>query len=104
MPKIICFYVPVPDHESAEKIITHLIDQKLIACGNILAATSLFKWKNKLEVEGEKICFLKTLRPLQKKVSREIAKIHSYDIPLIAKWKIKVNKPYYKWMVKEISV
>jgi periplasmic divalent cation tolerance protein len=103
MPKIICFYVTVPNNDSAKKIITHLLDQNLVACGNIISADSLFFWNDKLEFSSEKVCLLKTFKNLKERVQKEIDYLHPYDVPLIAHWSMKVNKPYYDWMMKEIN-
>lgn len=98
MPKVVCFYVTVPDENSAEQIITDLLGQRLIACGNFHQTKSIFNWENKLENTSEIVCILKTFKHLELKVQKQVEALHPYDVPLIARWSIKVNKPYYKWM------
>ncbi|MFH1359075.1 MAG: divalent cation tolerance protein CutA [archaeon] len=57
---MILIYVTNPSKQEAEKVINHLIDKKLIACGNIFPITSCYLWKGEKENSNEFVCLLKT--------------------------------------------
>ena len=47
-PKFVFIYITNPSEEKAKEIAKHLIEKKLIACGNIFPSTSLYNGKASL--------------------------------------------------------
>ena len=61
----ILIYVTVPDKKTGKKIISHLLENKWIACGNLIPeVVSFFHWKGKTQTEKESILILKTTKDL----------------------------------------
>ncbi|HEX7243088.1 MAG TPA: divalent-cation tolerance protein CutA, partial [Longimicrobiaceae bacterium] len=51
----------VPDAETGERIVRALVDERLIACGNLLpGVASIFRWKGEVQREGEVLVLMKT--------------------------------------------
>jgi len=100
---MILIYVTNPNKQEAEKVINHLIDKKLIACGNIFPITSCYLWKGEKENSNEFVCLLKTKNENWEVVKKEIKKIHSYDIPCIIKINVEANKEYDDWVGDEVE-
>ena len=96
-------YIPCKDKEEASKISKELLDGRLIACANLHTGDSLYHWEGKLAEETETILVAKTLPEKEAEVRKKITELHSYEIPCIASWKIKVNQEYGEWVMKETS-
>ena len=103
MSGLILIYITNPSEEKAKEIAKHLIEKKLIACGNILASSSLYKWKGNLEDEKEFVLLAKTTEEKFDKVKEEVKKIHPYDIPCIVKIPVNSNEKYFEWVKGEIK-
>lgn len=95
---IAVFYVPYPTKESAEAVANQLLNDKLIACANLLASESHYLWNGKKEVESEIVAIFKTLNHKKELVIKYIEENHPYDTPFIGCFKMEVNSKYLEWM------
>jgi len=88
----------------AENIARSLLDEKLIACANIIGpAHSLFWWHEKIESAEEYMLFMKTRADMFKKLAEKVKTLHSYEVPeIIAMPIIKGFKPYIEWLDKTL--
>ena len=96
----IVIFITAKDYDQAAKISQHLVDQKLIACANILnGVKSLFWWEGKVDEANEVLLILKTRKSLFKKIEKAVKALHSYEVPeIIALPIIEGHKPYLKWV------
>lgn len=101
--KILIFYVPCADRESASAMVNDLLNKKLIACGNIIESGSLYKWENELCSETEFVVVMKTGINKEKALEEGIEELHTYDVPCIARWTIEVNESYGNWVEEEVA-
>lgn len=99
---MILVYVTCKNKAEAKKITKHLLEKKLVACGNILESSSIYRWEGKLEDTKEAVLLLKTLDKNYSKIKAEIKKMHSYDVPCILKLGAKANPLYLNWVKKEV--
>ena len=54
-------FMTAPDADTAARIVRTLVEEKHIACGNILPGVqSIFAWEGTVHVESEVLCILKT--------------------------------------------
>lgn len=102
MKNIILLYVLTSNLQEAEKISKHLLDNKYIACVNVISAISFYIWNNEFKNDQEFIMLIKTSKEKSNKVIEEIEKLHSYSIPCIAKTILEVNDSYFKWVKDQI--
>ncbi|MHA2364706.1 MAG: divalent-cation tolerance protein CutA [Candidatus Hodarchaeales archaeon] len=73
-----------PSKTDALKIGRKLLEERLIACVNILSSiTSLYWWENSIEEEEEVILLIKTAPELEEEVMNRIKQLHPYEIPAI---------------------
>lgn len=100
---IILVYITNPTKKEAAKIARHLLNKKLIACGNIFPISSLYWWKKKIAEEKEWVLIAKTIDKNFKRIKNEVEKIHSYKISCIIKIKGEVNKKYFNWLRGKIK-
>ncbi|MFH1406711.1 MAG: divalent cation tolerance protein CutA [Candidatus Omnitrophota bacterium] len=74
--------------------------KKLAACVNITGRIeSIFKWKGKLERAKETLLIIKTTASSFQRLTYQIKKLHSYEVPEIIALDIKKGeKNYLKWI------
>ncbi len=97
----IAIYVTHKNMEEAEKISSHLLQQKSIACVNFFPIKSSYWWKGNIESSEEIVSLLKTKNENWEKVKNEIIKIHPYETPCIIKMSVEANNEYESWINKE---
>jgi periplasmic divalent cation tolerance protein len=97
----IIIYVTHENLENAEKLASHLLQKKLIACANFFQIKSSFWWKGKIENSEEIVSLLKTRKENWEKVKSEIKKIHPYETPCIMKINVEANEDYESWVNNE---
>ena len=92
--------VTTANREEAEKIACHLLDEKLIACANILGpVSSLFWWAGKIDRAEERILLMKSRLTLFEKLSEKVKSLHSYEVPeILALPIVKGSQDYMKWL------
>jgi periplasmic divalent cation tolerance protein len=86
--------------EKAEEISQRLVDERLVACVNLLpAVTSIFRWKGAVERATETLCILKTTRALFERLRARVLELHPYELPeLIALEISEGHPPYLAWL------
>lgn len=93
-------YVTAPDNQVAEKIAMKLLEERLIACANLLPGMlSHYRWNDRLESSKEIVLILKTTDKLFETAKARILELHPYDLPCILGWPAtKLHEPYYQWI------
>jgi len=99
MPYLIVF-VTASNREEAVKIVRVLLEERLIACGNLVdGVSSFFWWKGEIEEETEVLVVMKSDDKRFKKLSERIVELHSYDVPEILAVPIVNGLPsYLDWL------
>ncbi len=97
---IVLFYITVPHTDTGVSIAKKLLEQKLIACGNVLPAhTAIYKWEDKIQEDSEHVLILKTRRALAPQVEKEVKAIHPYDCPCILQISpSNANAEFVEWL------
>ena len=93
-------FITTANKKEAERISRVLLDERLIACANIVGGVdSRFWWKGKKEKARECLLIAKTRKSLFKKLIKVVKKEHSYDVPeIIAIPIIAGYEPYLDWL------
>lgn len=92
-------YITTGDEDEARRIGRTLVEERLVACVNILPIKSIYRWKGKIEEEGEAAMFLKTRAELAERVIERVKELHSYEVPCIVSLPIEKGNPdYLKWI------
>jgi len=86
--------------QETEKITQHLLDSKLIACGNIIGPIcSIFRWSGKMEKVEEYLTVMKSRRDLFEKLVEAVKALHSYEVPeILALPIVEGSKAYLDWL------
>jgi periplasmic divalent cation tolerance protein len=90
--------------EEAEKISKALVEEKLVACANILGGIkSIFWWEGKVERSPEVAVTMKTVRNNFDKVAARVRELHSYQVPeIIALPIVEGSKDYLQWIENSV--
>jgi periplasmic divalent cation tolerance protein len=90
--------------EEAENITRNLLDQKLIACANIIGpVSSLFWWENRISQENEFLVLMKSHSEHFEKLATTIKQMHSYEVPEIIAVPITRGEPsYLEWLSRSL--
>jgi periplasmic divalent cation tolerance protein len=100
---MLIFYITYPDTATANQIGNTLIDQKLIACYNLIPIQSAYLWEGTLCADNEVATLLKTSKHLEQAVELAILAIHPYTTPCIIRWEVQANEAYENWVTASVQ-
>ncbi len=102
MTELYILYIPCPNADAAEEIARILLEERLVACANILPAMqSLYHWEGEIVQESEVLLLLKTQATQLEAVERRVSDLHPYDIPCITAWTCSANAAFARWVTTE---
>jgi periplasmic divalent cation tolerance protein len=92
--------VTTANMNEAEIIAHRLLQERLIACANIIGSVcSLFPWSGKIERAEECLMLMKSRKDLFEKVEEIVKSLHSYEVPEILILPIvEGSKAYLDWL------
>ena len=90
--------------EEARKIASHLVEQHIAACVNIIPQIeSVYRWKGKIESSREWLLLIKTSAEMFTAVREAISELHAYDVPECIAIKIVDGSPeYLQWLADSL--
>jgi|SRR3954447_10224648 periplasmic divalent cation tolerance protein len=91
--------------DEARKIASHLLEQKLAACVNIVPQIeSVYRWQGKMESSREWLLLIKTTAERFPAVRDAIRELHSYDLPECIAVDIVDGSPaYLQWIADSVK-
>lgn len=97
-------YITFADKEKALESARTLLEEKLIACANILEnSTSVYRWEDKLKSEMETIMLAKTSTAKTDSIIARIKELHSYEVPCIMVLPVDKALPeFINWVKVEV--
>lgn len=95
----------LPSETEAEKIATHLVENRFAACCNIIPGLrSIYRWNDKIESDDEFLLIIKSEAGHYKDIEKAIIALHPYDVPEILAIPVEAgSKPYLEWITQSIS-
>jgi periplasmic divalent cation tolerance protein len=87
----------------ARKIAKAVVGNRLAACVNVISTPveSVYRWKGKVENTKEFPLLIKTTALRLKDLEREIAKLHSYEVPEFLVLGVEGgSKKYLAWLTE----
>lgn len=101
--RVVLLYVPCGSEEEAVRLGTALINERLIACANILESRSLYRWNGAITDEREKVLLCKTIASRADAAQRQVVEMHSYEVPCVLRLEpASVSHDYAKWIFSEV--
>jgi periplasmic divalent cation tolerance protein len=90
----------------ARRIARALVERRLAACANILAAPvqSIYRWKGKVESASEFLLLIKTSRRKFAALEKAVRALHHYDVPEIIALPIAAgSRDYLAWILDSLG-
>jgi len=105
MSPYVVVIVTAANREEAVKIVRSLLEERLIACANIVGPiSSIFWWEGKIDEAREFLVFMKSHENHFERLSEKVAEIHSYEVPeIIALPIIKGSQSYLEWLSNSLQ-
>lgn len=94
-------YVPFGTEEEAMLVAATLLEEKRIACANVLPSTSIYRWEGAVKRENEVVALFKTRDDLADACEKRILELHSYDTPAIIRIVADANSAFDLWVEQE---
>lgn len=103
--KYLQVFITVPDKATARKIAKILLENRLVACVQVLGPiTSSYWWQNTIENAREYLCIAKTCRRHFPRLKDTVEELHPYETPEIIGVSIATGAPgYLTWLAHELT-
>ncbi len=101
----IVLFITTGTDEEAHKIAEVLLNQRKVACVNIVPrVSSHFWWQGKPDSAQESLLIVKTKASLLPEIINLVKGVHSYEVPeIIALPIVGGNQDYLEWIGKEVK-
>ncbi len=103
MTEFIIVIITAPKEDEAARIAQDIVASRLAACVNIVKdIRSIYRWKGKIEDEGEVLMIVKTRLDLFGELKKRVKELHSYSVPeIIAVPLVEGSEEYLSWLKEE---
>jgi periplasmic divalent cation tolerance protein len=103
--KFVVVFVTAPSLEAGEYIAKGLLEQRLIACANLMTPIkSFYTWQGEIKADEEVLMILKTRADLfQSELIPAIQAIHPYEVPEIIALPIVMGANSYLDWITEVT-
>jgi len=94
---MISVHTTVPDEETARRMSRELVGERVAACVNYHAVSSVYRWEGEVIEEKEYALDIKTALGYEEARER-IAEKHPYDVPAVLRVETEANDAYDGWV------
>lgn len=101
--ELVVVLTTTPDMGAAEALVEVLVEERLIACGNLVPGlVSVFRWQGKVSREGEVLILMKTTREGVGRLFERVTALHPYEVPELVALPVEaVSDAYCRWVRRE---
>jgi periplasmic divalent cation tolerance protein len=101
----VSLYVTAPDEELAARLAHTLVEERLVACVNVLPpGTSTYRWDGAVQREPEVVMFCKTTSALADAATARLVELHPYDVPCVVRLAVRGGHgPYLAWLEQAVD-
>jgi len=94
--------VTAPSREVAESLVRQLVEERLVACGNIVPGlTSIYRWEGEVACDAEVLIVLKTVDEAVPRLTERVVELHPYEVPEVLVLPIEAGHDAYLAWVRE---
>ncbi|MCL5435142.1 MAG: divalent-cation tolerance protein CutA [Patescibacteria group bacterium] len=102
--KMAVYYLTCANNREADKISKVLLEKRLIACAKKVPASSMFRWKGKIDNAKEIVLMLESVEENFDKINAEVKKLSSYETYILFSIPVsKTTKGVEDWLKKELK-
>ena len=105
MSGVVVGLVTGPDREQLVRLGRALVEERLIACLNVVdRVTSVYRWEGAVCEEAEALGILKTTASRSDAVEKRVRELHPYDVPEVLFLPVAAGSaPYLDWVSGQVS-
>lgn len=105
MTDVVVGFVTGPDREKLLQLGRALVEERLIACLNVVGrVTSVYRWEGEVCEDAEALGILKTTAARRAATEERILELHPYDVPEVLFLDVSSGStPYLDWISEEVS-
>ena len=94
-----------PDAASARNAVRTLVEERLVACGNLIPGVeSVFEWNGAIETASEVTVLCKTTSVSVALAQSRLRSLHPYEVPEILQIPVRAGWPdYLSWVSSQCS-
>jgi periplasmic divalent cation tolerance protein len=93
-----------PSASSAAEVAHAVVEAGLAACATALPATSVYRWKGKLEESEERLVIFKTSTKKVGALFEAVLRLHPYEVPELVELEThRVHDPYLLWVLTNVD-
>jgi periplasmic divalent cation tolerance protein len=102
---LVLLYSTWPSREAAIAAGRTLVDERLIACANVLdGSTSIYRWDGAVCTENEAVLLAKTSAERADAAQARLIALHSYQVPCVLQLPVhEAPKPYTDWVLAQLT-
>ncbi len=94
----------VAGEDDARGLIRGLVEDRVIACGTMVSANSIFRWEGAVTEEQEILVLLKTRRECWGDLKNAVKRRHPYEVPELLALPVEAGlDAYLQWVNQETS-
>lgn len=103
--EMLIVFTTFASEEDAARVVRALVDERLIACGNLLpGARSIYRWKGNVEDRREVVALLKTRKQDWTALLSRLHELHPYQTPECVAVRIAAGAPrYMAWLEEALA-
>ena len=105
MSAVVLLLTTFPDIAVARPAVRTLVEEQLVACGNILPSVeSIYRWQGTVETSAEVMVFFKTTVDCADAAQARLRDLHPYEVPEILRLPVDGGwPPYLDWVRNETN-
>jgi periplasmic divalent cation tolerance protein len=97
--------ITAPDPETATRIARALVEERLVACVNVVPGVrSIYRWEGAVEEDAEVLLVVKTRADRTGELVDRVVELHPYDLPEVVMLPAVGGNPgYLDWVREEAA-
>ena len=103
--EVLTVFTTWPDLETARTGARTLVEERLVACGNIVPGVeSIYRWEGKVETGEEVLVIFKTTAGNYPALETRVRALHPYEVPEVLAVRVADGLPaYLRWVVESCA-
>ena len=104
MTEMLIVFTSFANEADATRVTRALIEERLIACANLLPARSLYRWKGAVEDQAETVTMMKTRKQDWTALLSRLHELHPYETPECVAVRVAAGAPrYMAWLEESLA-